>query len=152
MRTDWRVTGASELTLRFGNTTPGANCSKTAMAWACFPFGGPCIQAAVCKMSEVPAGTVQAMEDGKGGFEFLGTGVHFYCDMFMRLHRNQHQLSPTDAQGGGWVIRNGDRTIVPPHPHMWCGCDRTVEVEVAQGMVGLAMDMGQPILLPPAGG
>ena len=86
-------------------------------------------------MAEVPAGNLVAMEDGKGGFEFLGQGVHFYMDCFMRVLPGLRRLSPQDGARGGWEIRNGDRTIV----------------EVEQGFVGLAMDMGQPILLPPGG-
>eukprot|EP00756_Hemistasia_phaeocysticola_P012839 Hpha_TRINITY_DN15231_c1_g8::TRINITY_DN15231_c1_g8_i1::g.67615::m.67615 len=127
MRMDWRVQSADSLQLRAGNTTPEANCARTCLACVLCPVGGYCVQSLFCKYAEVPAGTVRTLEDGRGGFEFLGKGVHFYCDLFLRL--SDHNIPLT----GGVHVKNGDRTIV----------------EVEQGYVGFAMDMGQPILLPP---
>eukprot|EP01062_Namystynia_karyoxenos_P050742 TRINITY_DN395_c0_g1_i2.p1 TRINITY_DN395_c0_g1~~TRINITY_DN395_c0_g1_i2.p1 ORF type:complete len:565 (+),score=204.51 TRINITY_DN395_c0_g1_i2:92-1696(+) len=130
MRADWRVHGAEELQTRPGNTTPGANMRRLIAALACFPCGVP-VYSCCCKTAEVAAGTVQLMEDGRGGFEFLGQGVHYYFDCFLRIIGEPRTIASSGA--GGVLIRNGNRTIV----------------EVEQGYVGLAMDMGQPILLPP---
>jgi len=130
MRTDWRVRSADELQLRPGNTTPESNCWRHALSWALCPLGGLCFKNCFCKMAEVPSGAVRTLEDGRGGFEFLGKGVHFYCDFFLRLSENN---IPLNNNTGGLQIHNGDRSIV----------------EVQQGYVGFAMDMGQPILLSP---
>jgi len=131
MRTDWRVRSAADLELREGNATPQANCLRSCVACIFCPCGGLCVKGAFCKMAEVPSGTVRALEDGRGGFEFLGKGVHFYCDLFLRLSSENMPLQKVSDTGVH--IRNGDKTIV----------------EVEQGYIGFAMDMGQPILLPP---
>merc|ERR1711939_770703 len=83
--------------------------------------------------AEVPAGSIRKMADGRGGFEFLGNrgkrqGVHAYWDMFYRIDKKNIALNGAEA-----VINNGDCWIVV----------------VPQGFVGMATDMGQPVLLPP---
>lgn len=130
IRDDWRVRGSGELELRKANTSAEANAWRNCLACLCCPLGGLFCKGCFCKMAEVPSGTVQSMEDGRGGFEFLGKGVHFYCDLFLRLGEATN-LSSQDSRNV--EIKNGDRTIL----------------EVQQGYVGFAMDMGQPILLPP---
>ena len=93
------------------------------------------------KTAEVPAGNVRKMEDGRGGFAFLGNagskkGIHMYCDPFYRIHAENTSLNgiPIDSKTGlSNVVRNGIEWIVI----------------VPQGFVGLAEDMGQPVLLPP---
>ena len=65
LRTDWRVSNVEELDIMPGNTTPGDNCRRRL---AC----GGCLLLPWCKMAEVPAGAVRKLEDGRGGFAFLG--------------------------------------------------------------------------------
>ena len=74
---------------------------------------------------EVPAGHVRLADDGRGGFEFYGQGVHLICDPFYTVRDARPY-----ARG---VIQHGDRTIVI----------------VEQGHIGYALDKGQPVLLPP---
>jgi len=69
---------------------------------------------------------VRLAEDGSGGYEVYGAGVHFVNNMFMELHGGDIPLTTP-------LIEWGDRTIVT----------------VQQGHIGYAEDMGQPILLPP---
>jgi len=97
----------------------------------CFPFAMPFLNTA-----EVPAGGIRCMQNGRGGYEFLGNrgkrqGIHAYWDLFYRIDRKTYTLNGTGESG--LVIQNGDRWIVV----------------VPQGFVGLAEDMGQPVLLPP---
>merc|ERR1719198_1000163 len=88
------------------------------------------------KTAEVPSGSVRKMEDGRGGFFFPGNagklqGVHLYWDLFYRIHDSVKINGKMDAKG--LVVQNGDQWIVV----------------VPQGFIGLAEDMGQPVLLPP---
>jgi regulator of protease activity HflC (stomatin/prohibitin superfamily) len=136
LRTDWRVNSMTELNIRHGNTTPGANALRKLAAFCGLPCCGPCILGSCCKMAEVPSGSVLKAEDGSGGFFFLGNGgplqgVHYYFDCFMRIS-TAHELNGARAQKGV-TIHNGD---------MWI-------VIIQQGFIGLAEDMGQPVLLPP---
>jgi len=131
IRLDWRVAGVEELQFLEGNTTPTANCLRSL---AC----GCCLFRACCKMAEVPAGTLRKMEDGFGGFQFLGNrgpyrGIHFYCDAFMRIDPKNVHLNSSTSATDGVTIHNGDQWIVI----------------IPQGFIGLALDMGQPVLLPP---
>jgi regulator of protease activity HflC (stomatin/prohibitin superfamily) len=87
--------------------------------------------------AEVPAGQVAKLEDGRGGYRFLGNngskkGVHCYSDPFYRIDPKPVALN-TSTTNNGTAIQNGDRWIVV----------------IPQGFVGLAIDMGQPVLLPP---
>ena len=130
LRTDWRVPSVTELEFLEGNTTPGANCLRT---FAC----GGCLLRPCCKMAEVPAGAVRKLEDGRGRFAFLGNrgkhaGVHFYCDLFYRIGARNIELNSTSSSEG-LTIKNGDQWIVI----------------IPQGYIGFALDMGQPVLLPP---
>ena len=73
LREDWRVSDVSGLDFLEGNTTPMANCCRAVV----MPCGG-----CLCfKMAEVPSGAVRKLEDGRGGFAFLGNrgphkGIH----------------------------------------------------------------------------
>lgn len=131
VRLDWRVANVDELQFLEGNTTPAANCLRSLACGCC--FFKPC-----CKMAEVPAGTLRKMEDGFGGFQFLGNrgtyrGIHFYCDPFMRVDTQNVKLNSSQSATAGLTIHNGDQWIVI----------------IPQGFIGLALDMGQPVLLPP---
>ena len=66
------------------------------------------------------------LEDGQGGFLLAGQGVHRIVSPFI----TQSQETFNYAEG---LLSHGD----------WC------LVVIDQGFVGLAMDKGQPILLPP---
>ena len=82
-------------------------------------------------------GSVRKMENGKGGFDFLGNagdkqGIHLYWDFFYEIGEVV-QINGGAARDGSVVIQNGDQWIVIG----------------TQGYVGLAEDMGNPVLLPP---
>jgi len=134
MRSDWRVDSYAELNVKAGNSTPLKNC-----LWRTASHLPPCWWLSCwLKTAEVPSGTVTKMEDGRGGFFFLGNsgpmqGVHLYWDLFYRLRSNVKINGTSAVSGEGLVVQNGDQWIVV----------------VPQGYVGLAEDMGQPVLLPP---
>ena len=73
----------------------------------------------------MPAGHVRLLRDQDGGYMFAGPGMHNLRSMFIKAEGKE---VPIEGE-----IRHGDGTIVI----------------VEQGFVGLAMDKGQPILLPP---
>jgi len=126
LRDDWRVESYDELDTRPGNSTPLRN-----LLYRLFCCWNPAL-----KTAEVPSGCVRKMEDGRGGFAFLGhsgpkQGIHLYWDLFYRINET---AKINGANGtNGMIINTGDRWIVV----------------VPQGFIGLAEDMGQPILLPP---
>jgi len=131
VRLDWRVSGVEELDFLEGNTTPTLNCLRS---FAC----GACCLRPCCKMAEVQAGSLRKMQDGKGGFAFLGNrgpnkGIHFYCDPFIRIEGRDVLLNSSQTASDGLIIHNGDQWVVI----------------IPQGFIGLALDMGQPVLLPP---
>jgi len=74
---------------------------------------------------EVPRGSVKLAEDGSGGYQTYGPGVHRVLNPFMKLGDTK---CVTDG-----LIQNGDRTVVT----------------IKQGHIGYCEDMGQPVLLPP---
>ena len=132
MRSDWRVDSYQHLQIKHGNSTPTQNC-----LWRTLTALPPCWWLGCClKTAEVPSGSVQKIEDGRGGFFYLGNagdkqGIHLYFDLFYRLG-DKVKINGT-MSGDGLVVQNGDQWIVV----------------VPQGYVGLAEDMGQPVLLPP---
>jgi len=122
-----------ELRLKMGNSSPEKVCLYRALAWLCPPcWWMNCF----LKTAEVPAGSVRMMEDGRGGFDFLGNsgpqqGIHLYWDLFYRVGQSV-ELNKS-AGFNAITVHNGDQWIVV----------------VPQGFIGLAEDMGQPVLLPP---
>ena len=116
-----------------GNSSPEKVCLYRALAWLCPPcWWMNCF----LKTAEVPAGSVRMMEDGRGGFDFLGNsgpqqGIHLYWDLFYRVGQSV-ELNKS-AGFNAITVHNGDQWIVV----------------VPQGFIGLAEDMGQPVLLPP---
>ena len=131
LRSDWHKPSLASLDFREGNTTPGKNLMRK-VGTTLFPPAG-----AWLNTTQVPAGTIKTMQNGRGGFEFLGNrgekqGVHCYWDMFYKINPQTYQINNATATEG-LQIQNGDKWIVV----------------VPQGFVGLAMDMGQPVLLPP---
>lgn len=132
MRSNWRVDSYDQLDVMSGNSTPMQNCLWRAftMVPPFWPLG------CFLKTAEVPSGSVMKMEDGRGGFFFLGNsgskqGIHLYWDLFYRL-QERVKINGT-MSGDGLCVQNGDQWIVV----------------VPQGYIGLAEDMGQPVLLPP---
>lgn len=92
-----------------------------------------CLQAATChgccclaKFFEVNAGCVRKGRHQNGQYMFFGEGVHVYPSPYLTIENQDVRL--TDG-----AIIHGTKAIVT----------------VTQGFVGLAMDRGQPILLPP---
>eukprot|EP00931_Biecheleriopsis_adriatica_P090364 TRINITY_DN64363_c0_g1_i1.p1 TRINITY_DN64363_c0_g1~~TRINITY_DN64363_c0_g1_i1.p1 ORF type:complete len:541 (-),score=124.99 TRINITY_DN64363_c0_g1_i1:60-1637(-) len=91
------------------------------------------IQAATCqgccclvKFFVVNAGCIRRGIHQNGQYMFFGEGVHVYPSPFINVHSQDIRL--TDG-----AITHGTKAIVT----------------VTQGFVGLAMDRGQPVLLPP---
>lgn len=131
LRSDWHKPNLASLDFREGNTTPLKNLMRKC-GTALFP---PAM--AWLNTAEVPAGTIKCMQNGRGGFEFLGNrgkkqGIHCYWDLFYKISPGSFMINNATATEG-LTIQNGDKWIVV----------------VPQGFVGLAMDMGQPVLLPP---
>eukprot|EP01063_Lacrimia_lanifica_P015182 TRINITY_DN219_c0_g1_i2.p1 TRINITY_DN219_c0_g1~~TRINITY_DN219_c0_g1_i2.p1 ORF type:complete len:584 (+),score=234.35 TRINITY_DN219_c0_g1_i2:58-1752(+) len=107
------------------NSSRLANQKNSCMSWV-VPFLGPCVFSCVCKQFEVPQGHVLPVEDGEGGYLLAGEGVHSHCAPYWSIGQGPFRYS----EG---VLTHGD----------WCLC------VVNQGFIGLAMDKGQPVLLPP---
>jgi len=132
MRSHWRVDSYEQLRVKMGNSTPMKNCILKYLSLL-----PPCWWLGCClKTAEVPSGSVQMAEDGRGGFFFLGNvgknqGVHLYWDLFYRI-KSAVKINGAMSEKG-LVVQNGDQWIVV----------------VPQGFIGLAEDMGQPVLLPP---
>jgi len=74
---------------------------------------------------EVDSGTIKLVEDGRGGFEFYGVGVHRICDPFFKVGKTMRYHHGH--------VEHGDRTLIV----------------VEQGKIGYASDQGQPVFLPP---
>eukprot|EP00754_Rhynchopus_humris_P020643 Rhum_TRINITY_DN14706_c7_g1::Rhum_TRINITY_DN14706_c7_g1_i1::g.111945::m.111945 len=109
------------------NSSPTRNDCLSCLSWLALPLCGPCIFAKCVKQFEVPTGHVQPLEDGEGGYMLGGQGVHSHCAPFWRVTGE----APFNYSEG--VLSHGD----------WC------LVVIDQGFIGLAMDKGQPVLLPP---
>ena len=103
LRTDWRKSNIDELEFKPGNATPGANVLRR-LACIAFPPAS-----CFLKTVEVPAGTVVKMQNGRGGFAFLGNrgskqGVHAYWDLFYRVSSTKEVRQPDP---------NRSRSIMP---------------------------------------
>ena len=75
--------------------------------------------------TKVNQGSIGLMEDGRGNYNFLGPGVHCYPDC---LYKRSGTARLTDSN-----IVHGDRAIIT----------------VPRGYVGVAVNAGRPIVLPP---
>ena len=73
----------------------------------------------------VPEGYVVPVTDGRGGYQFHSKGNHLIIDPFYRVKAAQPY--------GDNIIVHGDRSLLV----------------IEQGKIGLALNKGQPILLPP---
>ena len=109
------------LHVRFGNATP---CKK--VFWECCTwFFPPCMPLKMClNTAEVPSGSVRTMEDGRGGFDFLGhggdkQGIHLYWSCFYRIG-DLVSINETTAKGGR-VVSNGSEWIVIVPQARKCG-------------------------------
>ena len=97
-----------------------SNSDSIATALCCFKCFCPCFL-----NTKVSAGNVGLLQDGRGKFEFLAPGVHFYPDC---LYSRSGTSKLTETE-----IIHGDRAIIT----------------VPRGYVGVAFDAGKPIVLPP---
>merc|ERR1719230_1787613 len=122
LTTKYRVKDVKSLVMRPSNSSPEQNALTSICLLPC--CGCPCFY----HNAEVAEGNISCIEDGRGSFEFLGPGVHQIKSWFVRIKRGSYNLATPNL-----AIEHGDRAIV------------TVE----QGYIGFAMDMGQPVLLPP---
>eukprot|EP01059_Diplonema_ambulator_P000006 TRINITY_DN0_c0_g2_i1.p1 TRINITY_DN0_c0_g2~~TRINITY_DN0_c0_g2_i1.p1 ORF type:complete len:565 (+),score=238.47 TRINITY_DN0_c0_g2_i1:78-1697(+) len=110
------------------NSDARTNASHSCLSWLALPFCGPCIFRTFVKQFEVPTGHLRPVLDGQGGYMLAGEGIHQHWDLFM---------SPQDEL---YSYRETNKPFVFGD---WC------IVVVNQGFIGLAMDKGQPVLLPP---
>ncbi|GMH67228.1 hypothetical protein TL16_g04626 [Triparma laevis f. inornata] len=81
----------------------------------------PCL----VKTFTVPDGFVLPVNDGRGGFHFYGTENHLILDPF-------YSYGKAESYGVNTIV-HGDRSLLV----------------IKQGKTGLALNKGQPILLPP---
>merc|ERR1719421_73171 len=128
LNASYRVNDMQNLDTMNANSTPLKNIVCRILTACC-----PCF----VKTADVPAGCVKKMTDGRGGYHFLGnksgrSGNHLYWSPFFRVDQAPIKLNKVVA-GKGMVVENGTKWIVV----------------VPQGFIGLAYDMGQPVLLPP---
>ena len=106
------------------NTTKNRNCLECC-AWGLFPIVG-WICFGMCNTTlNVKRGHVQKLENSKGEYVLAGPGLHLIRGYFWKKVGRQLKLQD--------VVEHGNRTVVT----------------VDQGFVGLAWDLGQPVLLPP---
>merc|ERR1711904_16950 len=113
LESKYRVGGEDELDLIYGTSSRCYNLMVLPLACCTASF-------------EVASGHIRLADDGSGNYLLFGSGVHFVCDMFVKVQREDVPLTQE-------LILWGDRTIVT----------------VKQGHIGYAEDMGQPVLLPP---
>merc|ERR1711977_567332 len=113
LESKYRVGGEDELDLIYGTSSRCYNLMVLPLACCTASF-------------EVASGHIRLADDGSGNYLLFGSGVHFVCDMFVKVQRENLPLTKE-------LIQWGDRTIVT----------------VKQGHIGYAEDMGQPVLLPP---
>jgi ribosomal protein S30 len=113
----YRIASEADLELVPPNSSRWAN---TAICCLTCPIG------CVYNGFEVPNGTIKLGYDGKGGYFFLGPGVHQMIDPYVTIKRGVVPVTTS-------TIVNGDRTIVT----------------VDQGFIGYCMERGQPVMLPP---
>ncbi|GMH59939.1 hypothetical protein TrRE_jg3516 [Triparma retinervis] len=85
-----------------------------------------CICPCLVKTFTVPEGFVMPVNDGRGNFNFHGVGNHLICDPF-------HKVAENPQSYGVNTIVHGDRSLLV----------------IEQGKIGLALNKGQPVLLPP---
>ncbi|GMI01293.1 hypothetical protein TrST_g11739 [Triparma strigata] len=91
----------------------------------CFFRSLCCFCPCLVKTFTVPDGHVMPVYDGRGGYHFHGTGNHLILDPFYSYDKVQSY--------GVNTIVHGDRSLLV----------------IEQGKIGLALNKGQPILLPP---
>eukprot|EP01063_Lacrimia_lanifica_P015181 TRINITY_DN219_c0_g1_i1.p1 TRINITY_DN219_c0_g1~~TRINITY_DN219_c0_g1_i1.p1 ORF type:complete len:572 (+),score=199.46 TRINITY_DN219_c0_g1_i1:96-1811(+) len=108
------------------NATRCGNQMRSALSCCVPPLVGWVVFNSCWKQFEVPQGHVLPVENGEGGYLLAGEGVHSHCNPFWTLGRTPHDYSNGVLSHGDWAL-----------------------VVVDQGFIGLAMDKGQPVLLPP---
>ena len=110
---------------RRANSSSGANWNAKFKSCWCLPGIGCLIYNATHIETFVPAGHVGFLMDEQNNYLFMQPGMHNISSIYMR-----ETMKPQALRGH---ISHGNRTIVI----------------VDQGYLGLAVDNGQPVLLPP---
>ena len=121
----YRKPDLESLDLMPANTTLGSNFKKRWFYCLLFPCIGGCIYDCLHATFFVPSGHAQRLVNGDGEYFLAGPGYHRIYGPWWSLEGEPVNL----ARG----VSHGDRTIAV----------------VEQGSVGLAWDLGQPLLLPP---
>jgi len=118
MTMGYRVSSEAELLLTAPNSSRFANTMYKLLFCPvqCFFFNG----------FQVPNGQIKAGYDGRGEYNFFGSGVHRVVDPYFTVAQGTYNVNDP-------LIINGDRTIVT----------------VDQGSLGYCTERGQPVLLPP---
>jgi len=114
----YRVNHEAELFLTPPNST---RLHNTLITLFCLP-----IQCFFFKGFQVPNGQIKSGYDGRGEYNFFGSGVHRIVDPYFYVSHGTINVNDP-------IIVNGDRTIVT----------------VDQGSIGYCTERGQPVLLPP---
>lgn len=121
----YRKPDLESLDLLPANTTLKSNFKKRCLFCLFAPCIGGCIYGCLHKSFFVPSGHAQRLVNGNGEYFLAGPGYHRLYGPFWSL-----EGAPVNLVNG---VSYGDRTIAV----------------VEQGSVGLAWDLGQPLLLPP---
>jgi len=121
----YRLQSARDLETVPGNTTFKSNFVRRIGAYTGGLFAGGLVYDALLSQFTVKEGNVRPALHTDGTYFFYGPGVHRISRLFVRIGRDMSLLESK--------IENGNCAIVT----------------VPQGFVGLAFDIGQPILLAP---
>jgi len=120
---EYRRNSMNDLELLKANATKASNWARRLLQYA--TVIGFCTYDATHLEFSVPAGCVQRLCDGKGGYFFAGPGFHNISSMFWT------RVGPPVSLRGH--VNHGDRSILV----------------VDQGFIGYVKDNGMPLLFPP---
>lgn len=121
-----------------GDLSPNSSSSQTflsKMKWGVYwtPGCGFILYKILHSEVTVPPGFVSCFIDQDNNYIFAKPGIHNICNPFLKRVSHPINVSGTGSYHSVTCIVHGNRTVVT----------------VAQGMLGYASDMGQPVLLPP---
>lgn len=109
----YRVRTPSDLDLWPANSQP---------TWNCLASTFRCCTGCCVVHTEVDSGSIGLLEDGRGGFAFLGPGLHCYCSGFYSTKTNESLLSRD--------IINGDRGIITVQQGKWQESYHTTQLQL----------------------